>query len=154
MVSLQQVKYDSAFDAGLDAIREIFPIESQDRQTGRIVSRPLAYSADEPSNAIDTGLSSSNPELRRRAYLTVSEHPDACSLDVRVDIERRDTQDYQVYEGIMAAEDLRMRTPAERRDMATNEQREVWTFIRRDRLAEEQIIRRINQRLGLLTPSQ
>ncbi|NIA06519.1 MAG: hypothetical protein GWP14_02595 [Actinobacteria bacterium] len=153
-ISLQQVQYAAAFDASLDAMRESFPIQTRDLQTGRIVSRPVAYSGGEPSTGISTGLSGSTPELRRRAYITLSEHAEGCSLEVRVDIERRDTQDYQVYEGLMAAEDLRMRTPAERRDMASNQQREVWTFIRRDRAAEEQIIRRINQRLGLLTPSQ
>jgi len=153
-VNLQQAGYDTAFDASLDAVREVFPIEMRNRQTGQIVSLPVAYSGDEPSAGISTGLTGSTPELRRRAYVNLSEHADGCSLEVRVDIERWDTQDYQVYEGIMAAEDLRMRTPAERRDMASQEQREVWTFIRRDRTAEEQIIRSINQRLGLITPIQ
>lgn len=153
-ITLEQVQYASAFDAGLDAMRETFPIEMRDRQTGRIISRPVAYSGDESSAGISTGLTGSSPELRRRAYINLSEHAEGCSLEIRVDIERRDTQDYQVYEGVMAAEDLRMRTPAERRDMATQEQREVWTFIRRDRAAEEQIIRKINQRLGLINPSQ
>jgi hypothetical protein len=153
-ISLQQVAYDSAFDASLDAVRELFPIEMRDRQAGQILSRPVAYSGDEPSAGISTGLTSSTVELRRRANVNLAEHDDGCSVDVRVDIERRDTQEYQMYEGIMAAEDLRMRTPAERRDMATQEQRDVWTFIRRDRTAEEQIIRNIHQRLGLITPSQ
>ena len=154
VVTLQQTQYATAFQASLDTMRDNFPIESQDLQAGRIVSRPLVYSADEPSERISTGLSSSNQELRRRAYIDISEHPEGCTVEVRVDIERRDTQDYQVYEGLMAAEDLRMRTPAERRDLAGHEQREVWTFIRRDRAAEEKIIRQINQRLGSLAPSQ
>ena len=153
-ITLEQVQYAAAFDASLNAMRESFPIEMRDLQTGRIMSRPVAYSGDEPSAGISTGLSGSTSELRRRAYINLSEHAEGSSIDVRVDIERQDTQDYQVYEGIMAAEDLRMRTPAERRDMASHQQREVWTFIRRDRAAEEQIIRRINQHLGLLTPSQ
>jgi hypothetical protein len=153
-ISLEQVQYAAAFDAGLDAMRESFPIQMRDRQTGQIISHPVAFSADEPSTGISTGLSGSTPELRRRAYINLSEHPEDCSLEIRVDVERRDTQEYQAYEGIMAAEDLRMRTPAERRDMASQQQREVWTFIRRDRTAEEQIILRVNQRLGLLAPSQ
>ena len=154
IVTLQQTQYATAFEASLDAMRDNFPIESQDLQAGRIVSRPVVYSADEPSERISIGLSSSTQELRRRAYIDISEHPEGCTVEVRVDIERRDTQDYQVYEGLMAAEDLRMRTPAERRDLASHEQREVWTFIRRDRAAEEKIIRQINQRLGSLAPSQ
>ena len=154
VITLAQAEYSVVFDAALDAMRDSFPIEMRDRETGRIVSLPVVYSDDEPSAGISTGLSGSTQELRRLAYINISEHPEACSVEVRVDIERRDTQDYQVYEGLMAAEDLRMRTPAERRDLARSEQRDVWTFIRRDRAAEEQIIRRINQRLGLITPSQ
>jgi len=64
-----------------------------------------------------------------------------------VDIERRDTQDYQMYEGMLAVEDLRMRTPAERRDTAGPDRGEGWTFIRRDLQTEELIIRGLREHL-------
>jgi len=153
LVTLEQAEYTAAFQASLDAMLENFPIEKQDLQTGQIVSRAVVYSSDEPNERLSTGLSGARQELRRKAELNLSKRPDGCAVEVRVDIERRDTQDYQVYEGILATEDLRMRTPAERRDIAGPDQREVWTFLRRDRAAEELIIRAIRERLGLLEPS-
>ena len=153
VITLEKVEYAAAFQAGLDAMRQSFTIERQDLQSGQIISRPVAYSADEPSERLSTGLSGARQELRSKAELNLSKRPDGCVVQVRVDIERRDTQDYQVYEGILAAEDLRMRTPAERRDLAGPEQGEVWTFVRRDRAAEELIISAIKERLGLLEPS-
>ncbi|MCK4851393.1 MAG: hypothetical protein KAT11_08580, partial [Phycisphaerae bacterium] len=99
------------------------------------------------SGRISTGLTGAKAELRRRAWLRLSQGPEAVAAEVRVDIERRDTQDYQMYEGILAAEDLRMRTPAERRDTAGPDRREVWTFIRRDLQTEELIIRALRGHL-------
>lgn len=152
-VTLERAGYAPAFQAALDATRETFPIAQQDPQTGQIISRPVVYSTDESTERLSTGLSGTREELRRKAFINLSERPDGVAVEVRVDVERRDTQDYQVYEGILATEDLRMRTPAERRDTAGIDQREVWTFIRRDRTAEELIIRRLRERLASLEPS-
>ena len=152
-ITLEKVEYAAAFQSALDAVRQSFPIEKQDLQSGQIISRPVVYSSNEPSERLSTGLSGARQELRSKAQLNLSKRPDGCAVEVRVDVERRDTRDYQVYEGILAAEDLRMRTPAERRDLAGPDQGEVWTFVRRDRAAEELIISAIRERLGLLEPS-
>ena len=148
MVVLEQVQYAAAFEAGLAAMRENFTIEKQDRQGGEIISQPIVYTDGEASERLSSGLSGRQEEFRKTAVVKLSERAQGCAIEVRVDIERKDTQDYQIYEGIAAAEDLRKRTPAERRDTAGIEQREVWTFIRRDLAAEELIIRNMRERLG------
>ena len=147
VIQLGAVEYAAAFEAGLAAMREQFAIEKQDEQGGEIIGRPTVYSSDEPSGRISTGLTGAKVQLRRKAWLRLSRGPEAVAAEVRVDIERRDTQDYQMYEGILAAEDLRMRTPAERRDTAGPDRREVWTFIRRDLQTEEILIRGLRERL-------
>ncbi len=147
VIQLGAVEYAAAFEAGLGAMREQFAIEKQDEQGGEIIGRPTVYSSDEPSGRISTGLTGAKVQLRRKAWLRLSRGPQALAAEVRVDIERRDTQDYQMYEGILAAEDLRMRTPAERRDTAGPDRREVWTFIRRDLQTEEILIRGLRERL-------
>ena len=152
-ITLEKVEYAAAFQSALDAVRQSFPIEKSDLQSGQIISRPVVYSSDESAERLSTGLSGARLELRRKAELNLSKRPDGCVVQVRVDIERRDTQDYQVSEGLLAAEDLRMRTPAERRDLAGPDQGEVWTFVRRDRAAEDLIISAIKERLGLLEPT-
>ena len=153
VVQLQDVKYAAAFEAALDTMREHFAIEKADRQSGEILARPSLYTGDEPSERLSTGLSKAKPEMRRMASLQLASRPEGLAVEVLVNIERRDTQDYQVYEGILANEDLRMRTPAERRDTAGPDQRDVWTFVRRDRQMEELLLRRMHERLGLLSPS-
>ncbi len=147
VVGLSEVEYSAAFEAGLAAMREQFAIEGQDEQSGEIIGQPTVYSGEEPSERISTSLRGAKVQLRRRAWLHLSRGPEGVAAEVRVDIERRDTQDYQMYEGILAAEDLRMRTPAERRDTAGPDRREVWTFIRRDRQTEELIIRALREHL-------
>jgi len=147
VVELEDVQYEAAFAAGVAAMRDQFPIARQDVQSGEIVGRPTAYSGDAPSGKICTGLTRTKIQLRRSAWLRLSPAPNGVTAEVRVNIERRDTQDYEAYEEILAAEDLRMRTPAERRDTAGMDQRDVWTFIRRDLEAEELIIRGISERL-------
>lgn len=147
VAGLGEANYEAAFEAGLASMREHFAIEKQDVHSGEIYARPTAYDGDEPSERISTGLSGSKVPLRRRAWLKVDNRAEGLAVEVRVDIERRDTQDYQMYEGILAAEDLRMRTPAERRDTAGPERHDVWTFIRRDKDTEEAIIRGMRERL-------
>ena len=153
VVSLDQAEYAGAFRASLDAMRENFVIESQDLQSGRIIGRPVVYSSEKGGDRLPTRLTGARQELRRKASLNLSKRSEGIAVEVRVDIERRDTRDYQIHEGILATEDLRMRTPAERRDTAGIEQREVWTHIGRDRAAEELIIRGIRERLGLTDPT-
>ena len=148
VAQLGEIEYPKAFQAGLDTMREHFAIEKQDPHSGEIYARPTLYTSDEPSERISTGLSGAKVQLRRTAWLRLDKRPEGLAAEVRVAIERRDTQDYQVYEGILAAEDLRMRTPAERRDTVGPEQRDVWTFIRRDRDTEELIIRGLRERLA------
>ena len=154
VVQLQNVEYAAVFEGGLDAMREHFAIEKADRQGGEILARPALYTADEPSERFSTGLTQAKPEMRRMAWLHVSSRPDGPAVEVRVEIQRRDTPDYQVYEGVLASEDLRLRTPAERRDTAGPDQRDVWTFVRRDGQMEELLLRRIQERLGLLKSAQ
>ena len=153
VVSLEEAEYTAAFEASLDAMRENFAIEKQDRQSGKIIGRPVIYSSEKGGDRLSTKLTGARQELRRKAELNLSQRPGGCAVEVRVDIERRDTRDYEIHEGILANEDLRMRTPAERRDTVGIDQREVWTYIGRDREAEELIIRGIRERLGLLEPS-
>ncbi len=147
VVELADAEYDAAFAAGVAAMRDQFPIARQDAQSGEIVGLPAAYSGDAPSGKISVGLTRTKIQLRRSCWLRLSRGPEGVTAEVRVNIERRDTQDYEAYEGIRAAEDLRMRTPAERRDTAGIDQREVWTFIRRDLEAEELIIHGLRERL-------
>ncbi len=150
LVYLEPVEYATAFEAGLDAMRESFAIEKQDFQSGQIVGRSVVYPSDKLNDRFFTRLTGARQELRRKASLHLSKRTTGCAVEVRVDVERRDTQDYQIYEGILATENLRMRTPAERRDMAGADQREVWTFVRQDQAIEKLIIRGIRERLGLL----
>lgn len=154
VVQLQGVAYGPAFEAGLDAMREHFAIEKADRASGQIVAKPALYSGDEPSARLSIGLSKTKPEMRRMAFLQVSNRPEGLAVEVRVDIERLDTQDYQIHEGIQATEDLRMRTPAERRDTAGPDQRDVWHLVRRDQQMEELLLRRMRERLAPLKPAQ
>ena len=147
VVQLGGAQYSAAFAAGLGAMRDEFVIEKQDELTGEIIGRPAVYTGDEPSERISTELSGRKAEMRRKAWLRLSSGSDGLTAEVRVDIERRDTEDYQINEDIRAAEDLRIRTPAERRDTARLDQREVWTFIRRDMEAEEVLIRGLTERL-------
>ena len=144
---LGQVEYAAAFEAGVETMREQFAIEAQDIHSGQITARPTVYSSDEPSERITIGLSGGPTVLRQTCWLRLSKRDEGVAAEVRTDIERRDTHEYQVYEGLAESEDLRMRTPAERRDTVGPDQREVWTFIRRDLKSEELIIRGLRERL-------
>ena len=145
VVQLGAMEYSAAFDAGLAAMREQFAIEKQDAQSGEIFAQPVLYYSKDPSERLSTSLTGAKVQLRRKAWLRLNQSPGTVSVEVRVDIERRDTQSYQMYEGALATEDLRMRTPAERRDIAGTERQEVWTFIRRDLPAEEILIRALKE---------
>ena len=144
---LGKVDYAAAFEAGLGTIREQFVIEDQDIHSGQITARPKVYSSDEPSTRISLGLSGGSTVLRQTCWLRIRERDEGVTAEVRIDVERRDTHEYQVNEAIEASEDLRMRTPAERRDTVGPDQREVWTFIRRDLRSEELIIQGLRERL-------
>lgn len=149
VVQLGAVEYAAAFEAGLAAMREQFAIEKQDSQSGEIFAKPVVYSSDDPSERLSTSLTGAKVQLRRKAWLRLNRSPAAVLAEVRVDIERRDTENYQMYEGTLASEDLRMRTPAERREVGAmgTEQREVWTFIRRDLRTEEILIRALREHI-------
>lgn len=147
VIQLGTVEYATAFEAGLDTMREQFTIEKQDLQSGEIFARPVVYSSDDPSERLGTSITGAKVQLRKKAWLRLNRSPEAVWAEVRVDIERRDTQSYQMYEGTLASEDLRTRTPAERRDTAGPDRREVWTFIRRDLQTEEILIRALRERM-------
>lgn len=153
VIYLQETEYARAFEAGLEAVQEYFAIEKQDRDTGEILAKPILFSSAGPGERLSAGLTGAKDALRRRALVLVMKRELGSAIDVRVNIERQDTEDYRIYEGIQASEDLRMRTPAELMVTADPEQREVWTFLRRDYQLEEQIIRGIKERLGLLQPT-
>ena len=150
VIYLDKVEYSEAFAASVQSVREQFVIAKEDPGAGEILSRPAHYTSGEPSGRFNTGLTGATDQLRHRASVLVMERTEGLAVDVRVDIERRDTDDYRVFEGIQASQDLRMRTPAEQRAVAGSEQREVWSFVRRDNQSEEQLIRGIKERLGLL----
>jgi len=147
MVHLGAVEYAVAFEAGLDAMREQFTIEKQDEHSGDILAQPVVYSSDDPTERLSTNITGAKVQLRRKAWLRVNRGPEAISAEVRVDIERKDTANYQMYEATLEDEDLRMRTPAERRDVVGTQQREMWTFIRRDLRTEEILIRALKEHM-------
>lgn len=153
VIYLENVEYSEAFQASVQAVREQFVIASEDPSAGEILSQPAPFTSSEPSGRFNTGLTGSTDQLRHRASVLVMGRTEGLAVDVRVDVERRDTEDYRVFEGVQATEDLRMRTPAEQRAVTGSEQREVWSFVRRDNQSEEQLIRSIKEHLGLLQPA-
>ncbi|MBN2375968.1 MAG: hypothetical protein JXD22_06190 [Sedimentisphaerales bacterium] len=140
--SLAQVPYDTAFDACEKVMRGEFGRVSADRELGTIESKTTSWlQATTPTDI-------NKSDTRRRALLNLQHRGGKLWVYTQVNIERSDTQTYQMFQNQRSGRDYGLPSPMEA-EAAAPAKRRVWTKIERKRSLEKQLISRIRQELGL-----
>ncbi len=140
---LAQVPYDTAFDACEKVMRGEFGRVSADRELGTIESKTTSWlQATTPTDI-------NKSDTRRRALVNLKHRRGKIWVYAQVNVERSDTQTYQMFQNQRSGRDYGLPSPMET-EAAAPAKRKVWTKIERKRSLERQLISRIRQELGLI----
>jgi hypothetical protein len=141
--ALPGVSAQEAFQQAEDIMRREFGGTSPDRADMALESGPEEFVASS-----DTGtardLVGASSTMRRRGTLRIRQRGDATVAEIRIDIERRDSERRRAAASSShqdsRIDDLPGRTPIERDAATTNEQNTVWTQVRRDEALERALL--------------
>ncbi len=141
--ALPGVTAEEAFEQASDIMRREFGRAATDRTGMTVESGP-----EEFITASDTGtardLVGASSTMRRRATMRIRRRGDATLAEIRIDIERRDSERRRVAASSAhqdsRIDDLPARTPIEREAATTDEQNTVWTQVRRDDALERALL--------------
>ena len=140
---------DLILNAAKTAVRGRYRIAQIDRNTYTLVTEPYQYTSSEDTGRLSDQLSPGNHTFRRIVRIQASPVDDLTRVDVRVAVERRDTSAARAFAVQQQRSDLPVSTPIDEAS-PSRERSEFWTFVRRDRPEEQQLISDIR---ALLTPS-
>lgn len=150
---LPAAEFDAAFDAGLAALREYdFRIDQSSRSAGVIVSRPSEKTIRGGTGRIGDEVLRSSNRVRRIAEIGIVRAGEGISARCKVLMERLDTGDYRAFRRERAGSDIPAETPIEVDGGTVGDQREVWTFVRRDLNLERQLLAALAERVSGTAP--
>lgn len=136
---------DEVFRSAARVVEETYRIDSVDRDRGIIRAVPMEYTSKESIASMSDVLVQSNHTFRRVLTLQVRSISDnQVSVSARADLQRLDTTPIAAFANQRQGDDR----PAEQRNagvITDRERAEVWTSIRRDYAAEQEILDKIRQ---------
>ncbi len=142
----------AVFDASKDALLALgYEVAEGNRATGTIRTMPVFDSPDDQPASRPARLSSRN-QTRRFAELRFERRPGGVAVHCRVVVQERTTQAHRMLAQDRSGSDTPTDTPIERGAAGTTRQNTVWQEIRRDRPAEQKIIKEVQQRVGRPVP--
>jgi hypothetical protein len=139
---------DEVFQAAQVVLRREFGRVQVDPGARRIVSEPAEYrTSSESGTARD--FYGGRSTMRRTAHFSVAPRGDGTVAQLRVDIERQDTDRREVFQPDRnRISDAPSQTPIERDAATSTEQNTVWTFVRRDRQLERALLTELQERFA------
>lgn len=145
-LNLACVDEEEVFRAATKVIAQNYRVESLDRERGVIRAVPMEYSSKESVASISDVLVQSNHTFRR--VVTVQVRPMADNqvfVSARADVQRHDTAPIAAFANQRQGDDR----PAEQRNgsavIGDRERSEVWTSVRRDYAAEQEVLDQIRE---------
>jgi hypothetical protein len=138
---LGDVEYDRAFNTGRDVLAQYFSLERADPRSGEIVSRPRPVEA-EPQRLLGVG------EARQLAQMRIRREDDRVVADLRVLIQRQDTEAAMTMQPVTADNELPGHTPVDETAPLTKEQQQVWRTTGRDEALERMILEDLLEQLA------
>jgi len=136
------------FDAAeLALIDAGFQIERRDAVEGVLTSQPIFGSRDPGAGSRGPRLSSRG-DVRRLAEVRVQTVAADVDVSCRVLVQEQSTQVYRIVDQHGGSDDRPNTTPIDRDAATTTQQNTVWRTLRRDKVAERQILADINERVG------
>jgi hypothetical protein len=146
---LPSTEFEVAFKAAEAALREYqFRIERNDRSAGVIVSRPSEEVVQGGTGKIGDEVLRSPNRVRRIAEIGIVRAGDGVSARCKVLMERLDTGDYRAFRRDRGGGDVPAETPIEEDGGTEGDQRETWTFVRRDLTLERQLLAAVAERVS------
>jgi hypothetical protein len=137
--AIQAADQDAVFAAAIPIMRREFGRIDVDR-SGRWIEATRVYSADDQSNTA-RDLVRAPSTLRQNALMHVRRSGDTAVAEIRVDIQRRDTERRRMMmSSPTRLTDRPSSTPIDRDAATTTKQNEVWTNVRRDRPLERSLL--------------
>jgi hypothetical protein len=120
-----------------------------DRGARRIETAPVEYTTSRGSGAV-RDVYGGRSTMRRVAYFTVGSRGGTTVAALQVNVERRDTVQRAVTPatGYRLSDSPGAETPVDRDAATTLEQNTVWTFVRRDRTLERQLLDEVRERFA------
>ncbi len=138
-IRLPDTSPERAFEAGLYAMRQLFPIAEASPAKGLIRSAPREYDQKGGTGRIRDDTVGYRNRMRRTATLLIIERETGCIAKCRVRVQRLDTADHQVFRRNEQFDDVPRETPIDREAGISPSQDQVWTDQPRDRELERQI---------------
>lgn len=119
-VRLGEVDYSEAYAAGLDVFADYYTVASADAATGLITAQPTR--ADAPPDMLLT-----NVPTREVAEMRIREDNRVVWADIRIAVERLDTESHRNIQALDQHRDIPNQTPAELDAGLTPQQQQTWT---------------------------
>ena len=134
----------AVFDAAESAlVSHGYTVDRADRTTGVITAQPVSTeSLQEPGRGTSRRLSSRG-EMRRLAKVRIARAGDVVSVYCRVIYQEKTTRAHRIFAQDRELTDTPGVTPIEREAATTEQQNIVWRDVRRDKAAEQRILRAI-----------
>jgi len=131
-----------AFEAAVDELRDNFKFHVIDANvvTGRIVCEPQFMTRGDGTSANEFRILSTRSDLRRSVRVRVVDEATAVRVEVAAHLERRDTQQARAYQALRSSGDAPSETPVATESGPNPEHNEVWNFIGRDNVLENEIM--------------
>jgi hypothetical protein len=138
-IRLPDTSPERAFEAGLYAMQQLFPIAKNSPAEGLIRSATVEYDQKGGTGRIRDDAVGYRNRMRRTATLLIVERETGCIAKCRVRVQRLDTADHQVFRRNEQFDDVPRETPIDREAGIRPSQDQVWTDQPRDRELERQI---------------
>jgi hypothetical protein len=136
-----------AFAAAATALRsQGFRIAEADEDLGRIQTHPLESSARDGTDRLHEAAVKVPSRVRRIATVYIRQSEGAFIAHCRVQLQRLDTAQQDVFARQREFADVPSETPIDLGAGMTTGQTETWTDLRRDRMMERQILQAIRER--------
>lgn len=150
VANLGKVSAEKAFAAAQRTLRENYGIESRDIEALSLQAVSPQYRGHSQAGTLREGLSSPSDTLRKVAYLQIgSDAAGRTIARIRIEIQRLDTAPMRAFAYQRRHSDTPAVTPIQEESPAGPEKTTVWTTLRRDRPAEQEIIEALKAQLGL-----
>lgn len=132
---------DEVFLAAQTVLRREFGPIKVDPEARRLTSRPVEFHTSSSSGTA-RDLYGGRSTMRRTAHFLASTHGDDTVARLRIEIERQDTARREAFQPDRdwRLSDTPGQTPIERDAATSSEQNAVWTYIRRDRRLERELL--------------
>ncbi len=129
---LARIDYDTALTAAQQVMHSRFASVTVDPDASTVESRPTFFHQKDSLTGQNT--------YRRHARILLLRQEGRLWAFVQAPVERLDTSVYRQFHSSSGRADYDYPTPAESGDLASAQQRQVWTRVRRDHQLEKEII--------------